>query len=135
MNVFPSNIIKNKSCRYDQSIALFIFIYSLQHFFFFFLTCPHKRGEGGFERTSDLCFMRRGPQPIELPHGDATTLSSQLYIELVCSLINSIVDLHIFLYENQQDRINIFQTYFFSKSKTSIDFDAQLGFNLPTSTG
>jgi len=90
---FPSNIIKNKSCIYDQSIALFTFIYSLQH-------------------------------------------SSHLYIELVCGPINSMVDLHIFfLYENQKDRTNIFRTYFISKSKTSIDFDAQLGFNLPTSPG
>jgi hypothetical protein len=37
-------------------------------FFFSFLTCSHKRGRG--IRTKDLRFMRRGPQPIELPIGD-----------------------------------------------------------------
>jgi hypothetical protein len=36
--------------------------------FFFFLTCPHKRGEGGFELvTSALLGV---VQPIELPLGD-----------------------------------------------------------------
>jgi hypothetical protein len=33
-------------------------------FFLFFFTCPHKRGEE--IQTSDLQFMRRGHQPIEL---------------------------------------------------------------------
>jgi len=39
--------------------------------FFFFFSCLPKRGErGGGIRTNDLCFMRRGLQPIELPLGD-----------------------------------------------------------------
>jgi hypothetical protein len=38
-------------------------------FFFFFLTCPYKR-KGEEIRTSDLRFMKRGPQLIELPLGD-----------------------------------------------------------------
>jgi hypothetical protein len=33
-------------------------------FFFFFFSCPHKRGEK--IRTSDLYFIRRNPQLIEL---------------------------------------------------------------------
>jgi hypothetical protein len=37
---------------------------AISGFFFFFLTCPHKRGEGGIQ-TSGVRFMRRGPQPIE----------------------------------------------------------------------
>jgi hypothetical protein len=36
----------------------------LYSFFLSFFTCPHKRGEE--IQTSDLQFMRRGHQPIEL---------------------------------------------------------------------
>jgi hypothetical protein len=35
----------------------------------FFLTCPHK-GMGGGIQISNLRFIRRGPQLIELPLGD-----------------------------------------------------------------
>jgi hypothetical protein len=36
--------------------------------FFFFLICPLKRGR--WIQTNGLHFMRRDPQPIELPLGD-----------------------------------------------------------------
>jgi hypothetical protein len=36
---------------------------------FFFFWQVHTRG-GGEIQTSDLCFLRRGPQPIELPLED-----------------------------------------------------------------
>jgi hypothetical protein len=37
---------------------------------FIFLTCQHKSSKERRIRTSDLCFIRRGPQPIELSLGD-----------------------------------------------------------------
>ena len=42
------------------SLHHFSFLIKLKNcLFFVFLTCPHKRGRG--IRTSDLCFIRRGP--------------------------------------------------------------------------
>jgi hypothetical protein len=38
-------------------------------FFFFFFLYVHIRGGGGI-RTSNLRFIKRSPQPIELPLGD-----------------------------------------------------------------
>jgi hypothetical protein len=45
-----------------------IFVLMMTFLSFFFLTCPPRGGWG--IRTSYLHFMRRGPQPIELPFGD-----------------------------------------------------------------
>jgi len=52
--------------QYSSQQYIYIFFF---FFFFLFLTCPHKRGERGI-RTSNLCFMMHGLQPIELPHED-----------------------------------------------------------------
>jgi hypothetical protein len=49
------------------SFAFFFFFF----IFFFYFLYVHTRG-GGEIRTGDLRFMRRGPQPIELPFGDIT---------------------------------------------------------------
>jgi hypothetical protein len=69
-------------------------------FFFFFLTCPHKRG--GEIRTSDLHFIRRGPQPIELPLGDCYyetfgIIHSYLFCYLFCKPVMLTFRLHIIL--------------------------------------
>jgi hypothetical protein len=54
-------------------VSHFMFATSVNLFFFFFLTCPHKK-EGEGIRTSDLHFMRHGPQLIELSLRDATSV-------------------------------------------------------------
>jgi hypothetical protein len=41
------------------------YTYTLNKFSFFFYMSTQEE-EGGEIRTSDLCFMRRGPQPIKL---------------------------------------------------------------------
>jgi len=51
---------------------------------FFFFTCLHKKREGARIRTSDLRFMKHGPQPIELPLEDIC----QTTIQLIMSPLN-----------------------------------------------
>ena len=43
---------------------------------FFFFKHIHTRGVGEGIRTSDIHFMRHGPQSIELPFGDKPTFDS-----------------------------------------------------------
>jgi len=53
------------SAFYFFVIFYFSWLYCLHLVFFFFFWHAYTRGEGKI-RTSDLHFMRRGPQPIEL---------------------------------------------------------------------
>jgi hypothetical protein len=67
------------------------------HFFFFFLTCPHKRGEGGgVIRTSDFCFMRHGPQPIKLLLENYKQLTLALLFS--SKIVRTISNLHLLFY-------------------------------------
>jgi hypothetical protein len=58
---------------------------------FFILTCPHKREERRGIRTSDFRFMRRGPQPIELPLRDYYShfLTRDIRIECILHVIHN----------------------------------------------
>jgi hypothetical protein len=51
--------------------------------FLFFLTCPDKTRGGEEIQTSDLRFMRRGLQPIELPLGNMNDLFHVTKFELL----------------------------------------------------
>jgi hypothetical protein len=67
---------------YVSYVKLLILTSNKMKIFTFFFTCPHKR-RGGEIRTSDLRFMRRGPQPIELPHEDLHLFLFKLTIQIV----------------------------------------------------
>jgi hypothetical protein len=69
----------------DSDTSIFYNAYNLL-IFFFFLTCPHK-GRGRGIRTCDLCFIRRGSQPIELPLGDAYNLL--IIIQVMAPFVNT----------------------------------------------
>jgi hypothetical protein len=46
----------------------------IMFFFFFFFFFMSTQEEGGEIQISDIRFMRRGPQPIEIPLGDGVML-------------------------------------------------------------
>jgi hypothetical protein len=48
----------------------YFFLLMICYVFFFFFFNMFTRVGGGRIRTCDLCFIRRGSQPIELPLGD-----------------------------------------------------------------
>jgi hypothetical protein len=67
--LFIFNSISRRMLKWWKQHRLISWPLELQntHYFFFFFTCPHKRG--GWIRTSDLRFIKRGPQLIELSLG------------------------------------------------------------------
>ena len=75
-----------KECEgiFSLSLSLSIYIY-----IYIYLTCPW----GGGIRTSDLCFIRCGPQPIDLPLGIFSTFEVQQTYNALVGKWKSTIDI------------------------------------------